>query len=91
MHVTRLCVVSFQRELHACIEANVVARIRALVAADATLLTQTFGDGFDARLALCRAAEHGRLEVLKGLVSLGANVNQVDSFGSNALWWACDK
>lgn len=77
--------------LHAAIEADDTALVRSLVAQDASLLASSYGDGFDRRLALCRAAELGRLAALRQLVALGADVNQLDAFGSNALWWACDK
>jgi ankyrin repeat protein len=41
--------------------------------------------------ALMKASEFGNLQVIKFLLEKGANINQTDKYGYNALLWAVDK
>ncbi len=43
----------------------------------------------DNRTALMLAAKAGRADLVQALVEAGANPNCCDSFGNNALWYAC--
>jgi len=84
--------------VHIAIENNDVAKLKELTTSSGTrseavpLLSAVFGDGFDARTPLSRAAELGHIELVRWLIDeCKVDVNARDPSGGTALWFASER